>query len=83
MMTIFDADGEQVVHEPMPDPRLTELSVCWTNDVNTLREIVGAAIEMRRAQKAYFKDRKPSDLQAAKAAERQVDELLKQNGVRL
>ncbi len=83
MMQWFDADGEQVVTDPQPELATAELEVCWSDDVNVLREIVAEVIKMRQAQKAYFKQRKYSDLTASKEAERKVDELLKRNGVEL
>ena len=45
-------------------------------DEKIAREFVAAVREMRNRQKAYFKDRKLSDLNASKKAEGQVDRLL-------
>ncbi len=85
MMQLFDADGEQVVSDPQPDMALQEpeLEVCWTDDLNTLRELAALVVEMRTAQKAFFKERRYSDLDRSKKAERKVDELLKRHGVEL
>ncbi len=73
---------EILSHISAPQPQ-QDLEMCWSDDLNVLREIVSAVIEMRTAQKAYFKQRKFSDLERAKKAELKVDALLKRNGVQL
>ena len=44
-------------------------------DVRTFAEMEEA---MRNSQKAYFKDRKPSDLQTSKSYEKMVDNAINQ-----
>ncbi len=70
-------------HIAEPQTQAQALEMCWSDDLNTLREIVAAVIEMRTAQKAFFKERRYSDLDRSKKAERKVDELLKRHGVQL
>ncbi len=89
MMQMFDADGEVVVNDPWgtanaePQPDVSDLEMCWTDDLNVLRELAALVVEMRQAQKAFFKERRYSDLDRSKRAERKVDELLKRHGVEM
>lgn len=45
-------------------------------EVASLSEIARLASECRILQKAYFRDRRPSDLNAAKEMERRLDKAL-------
>lgn len=56
--------------EPMSQEALDVLRLACAN------RLLVAAKAMRAAQRAYFKDRRPSDLEQAKYYERAVDELL-------
>jgi hypothetical protein len=46
-------------------------------DYQDFRRLVG---DCRKAQKAYFRDRRTSDLDRSKRLERQIDEELNNNG---
>ena len=49
-------------------------------DTEKLKELSALVKDMRDTQKAYFKSRQQSDLQASKHRERKVDEWTKNNG---
>jgi hypothetical protein len=44
----------------------------------TLRDLAGLVAHMRDAQRAYFRHRRPGDLEVSKALERDVDQAVEE-----
>jgi hypothetical protein len=52
----------------------TERATAAEDEVERLRDFAKLVVDMRNAQKAYFRDRRPSDLTESKRLEKLVDQ---------